>query len=297
MLIARISSENLKDSDKALSALEAGLQLSQTGGTYLSLSLIRYKAYVLAGAGQYDQAQALFKKELPRCLSEPKSDFMYLNGFLTYYLASARDAGKMDGYISDVRPLVAAHPELVTLSPIGPEIVRALLDRPGKEAEALSWAKLYWMTCDFDEKTLVKATALLQKAWIAKDTNTVQGSAFLTAMQDAKADNPLHAIPLPELDAAKLRAAIEALPSTSVHSRITLLLMLGENGQAMLTARRILLDDPTGQAAQAALEIARVFKATDLNLVRANAFLQYFQHSTGENPLDEFFKQNPVGGK
>jgi hypothetical protein len=292
-LIAKIYYENLKDSDKALAAIEVGLPRTQEASGYLPL--VRYKLYLLMLAGKHDEVKALFRKELPRYLSEPTADFSWLQGALMYYVQSARGAGKMDDYISDVRAILAEQPELITYRYIGPELVNYLLTQPGKDAEALSWAKLYWMLCDFDEKTLGEATAVLQKAWIARDTNTVKSSAFLTAMQDAKADNPLKDIPLPELDKAKLRAALDKLPEASIHSRISLMLMLGENAQAMLTARRVLLDDPTGKATQAALEIARVFKASGLNLVRANAFLKYFQSSQGENPLDAFFKEHAAG--
>jgi hypothetical protein len=292
-LIAKIYYENLKDSDKALAAIETGLPRTTDPSGYFPL--VRYKAYLLMLAGKHEEVKALFRKELPRYMSEPAADFSWLQGILVYYVQSARGAGRMNDYISDARAILAEQPELITYRYLGPVLIEYLLGQPGKEAEALSWAKLYWMTCDFDEKTLGEATGLLQKAWIARDTNTVKSTAFLTAMQDGKADNPLKDIPLPTFDKAKLSATLEKLPVASIHSRITLMLMLGENGQAMLTARRVLLDDPTGKATQAALEIARVFKASDLNLVRANAFLKYFQNSEGENPLDEFFKQNPVG--
>jgi len=70
--------------------------------------------------------------------------------------------------------------------------------------------------------------------------------------------------------------------------------MLGEHGDAMLIARRLLLDNPS-KGNVAALEMARVFKAADLNMVRANALLQYMQTGQGINPTDEFFKQYPAG--
>jgi hypothetical protein len=124
--------------------------------------------------------------------------------------------------------------------------------------------------------------------------NTAKSGQFLKAMQDSAAPNPLREIPLPPFDEVKMRAELKSLPDSASHSRITLLLLLKENGAAMLEARRLLLDDPSGGANAAALEMARVFKATDLNLVRANAFLKYFQSNEGDNPLDELFKQNPV---
>ena len=68
----------------------------------------------------------------------------------------------------------------------------------------------------------------------------------------------------------------------------------GKMRDAMMTARRTLLEHPTADNSSAVLEMARVFKAADLNLVHANAFLQYFQAGKGANPLDDFFKQFPA---
>jgi tetratricopeptide (TPR) repeat protein len=289
--ISGIYFDDLKAPEKAIAAIDTGLARSDQPYSYLPLT--SYKINYLARSDRHAEAIALFQKELPKLIAEPTSDFAYLRGALNSYELSARKAGKQDEFIATLRRILTQQPQLVAYRVPGARVVDQLVNSPGKEAEALSWAKLYWMTCDFDETSINDATALLQKAWVAKDTNTAKSMAFLKALQDSAAPNPLKDVPLPPLDEGKLRESLKTLPANSLHSRITLLLLLGEDGNAMLEARRLLLDDPA-KGTVAAREMARVFKASDLSLVRANAFLQYFQTSQGANPLDEFFKEHPV---
>jgi hypothetical protein len=293
--LANIYFDDLKQPGKAIAAIDAGLARSDKPEAYLPL--VYSKAGFLARSEKYDDSIALFKKEQSKFLAEPTTDFAFLRNALNWYEYSARKSGKRADYVATLRAIIEVHPELAAYRVVGREMAQYYAEQPGQEAEALSWAKLYWVVCDFDERTLNDATTLLQKSWVARDMNAAKSSQFLKAMQDPKAPNPLTEIPLPALDEAKMRLALKSLPDSSVHSRITLHLLLKENGLAMLAARRLLLDDPSGKANAAALEMARVFKATDLNLVRANTFLKYFQSSEGDNPLDEFFKQNPVGAE
>ena len=124
----------------------------------------------------------------------------------------------------------------------------------------------------------------------------VKGAEFLKALQDSAAPNPLKEVPLPPIDKAKLKEAQQTLSDRAVQTRVINHLLLGENGQAMLAARRMLLDDPAKKGNEAATEMARVLKAVDLNVLRANALVQYLQTGQGVNPLDEFFKQYPPHG-
>jgi hypothetical protein len=272
--LANIFFDDLKQPEQALAVLDAGLKRSDAPEAYLPL--VYTKATLLARGQKNDEAMALLQAELPKFLAAPTSDFAYLRNALNAWELAARQANKKSDYIAALRPILQAHPELAAYRVVGREMAQHLADQPGKEAEALSWAKLYWLLCDFDEKTLNDATSLLQKIWVARDMNTAKSGQFLKALQDPQAPNPLQDISSPPLDEAKMRAALAALPDSSVHSRISLLLLLNEPGQAMLEARRILLNDPSGAANTAALEMARVFKATDLSLARANAFLKYF---------------------
>jgi hypothetical protein len=293
--LAHLYVENLKDPAKALAVLDAGMARSPKPGAYFPLLFIKY--WVLGMAKRAPKAISLFKQNLPQLL---KADPYYIKTALGYYLPIVKNGGKPADATSVLLQMLAVYPSLINFPKMGNGLVENLLLQPGHEEEALSYAKLYWQTCDFDSKTIGVATADLQKAWLAKDLNVVASSNFLKAQQDASAPNPLSQVATPALDDAAIQSDIKrCFPSPSpaflyVHDHITLLLMQGKYGDAMLAARRRLLDFPD-DSGQAATEIARIFKAADLNLIGANAFLQYFKTNQGANPLDDFFKKYPVG--
>jgi hypothetical protein len=164
----------------------------------------------------------------------------------------------------------------------------------GQGDVALGYARLGWMVCPFDTKSISAATNIITATWLAADLNAGKGNAFIAAQNDSKLENPLTAVKLPTLDGAALDAAMGNLPASDTDGRITILLAQGKMRDAMLAARRGLLEHPSSDNSGAILEMARVFKAADLNLVRANAFLQYFQSGKGANLLDDFFKQFPA---
>lgn len=292
--LAHLYVENLKDPAKALAVLDAGMARSPKSGAYFPLLFIKY--WVLGKANRSSEAISLFKQNLPQLL---KADPYYIKTALGYYLPIVKNGGKPADATSPLLQMLAVYPSLINFPKMGNGLVENLLLQPGHEEEALSYAKLYWQTCDFDSKTIGVATADLQKAWLAKDLNVVASSNFLKAQQDAAAPNPLSQVKAPALDDATIQSDIKRCfppPSPAflyVHDYITLLLMRGKYGDAMLAARRRLLDFPD-ESSQAATEIARIFKAADLNLIGANAFLQYFKTNQGANPLDDFFKKYPA---
>jgi len=292
VLLSRIYSENLKDNAKALSALDTGMARSAKPEAYLPLAIQKYQ--LLIHMGQNAQADSFYTQTVPRFL---EANRYYFTWSLAYFLPEMKRQNKPQEATSVLLKALAAHPSIIDYPFVGEGLVQNLLRQPGHEEEALSYAKLHWMTCDFDSKWIVKATDLLQKAWMAKDLNAAQSTAFLKAQQDKSIPNPLKDVKLPALDAAAIQHELEVTPDTAthIHPRVTLLVLEGKYGDAMLIARRLLLDNPTQNASQAAGEIARIFKAADLNMVRANAFLQYFKTGQGDNPLEDFFKEHPVG--
>ncbi len=48
---------------------------------------------------------------------------------------------------------------------------------------------------------------------------------------------------------------------------------------------------PAAEMVKALGQVARVFKAKDLNLVRGNQFLEYARTGKGENPLSAFWDE------
>ena len=289
--LSRIYLVELKDKVKALAVLDAGLARSPKLEAYLPLVIEKFRQ--LSQTGKKTEAINFFKQNMPQFI---EANQYYFKIATASYLPKVKLGGKPEDVTSVLLQSLAAHPGNIDFPRIGEGLVKNLLRQPGHEEEALSYAKLYWMICEFDTQGISTATSLLQKAWMAKDLNAAQSTAFLKAQQDSSAPNPLTKIKLPAQDAAIISAELEKLPKDSryTHTYITLLILQGKYDDAMLTARRLLLDDPTNNASVAAEEIARVFKAADLNLVRANAFLQYFKTGQGANPLDDFFKEHAV---
>jgi len=289
--IATIYFENLKDTAKALATLDAGIAKYKSPRG--RLPLITQECIIISKTKGQSAGIAYFKEELPQYLADPNPN--YFAQTLPLYSWLVKTGGKPDDMVLVLRQAITVHPGLIENERVGAALAENLLGVAGHEAEALGYAKLYWMTCNFDEKSINTGASILQKVWMAKDLNAAQGNAFLKAMQDNSAANPLKEAAPATVDAAAIQNEWKVLPANADHERITLLLLQGKYGDAMLVARRMLLDNPTGDTSNGALEIARVFKAADLNLVQANAFLKYFKDGQGDNPLDAFFKQYPAG--
>jgi hypothetical protein len=59
----------------------------------------------------------------------------------------------------------------------------------------------------------------------------------------------------------------------------------------MLAAELHMAEAPAKDMLMALGQVARVFKAKDLNLVRGNQFLEYAKAGNGTNPLDAFWQE------
>ena len=80
-----------------------------------------------------------------------------------------------------------------------------------------------------------------------------------------------------------------AIDQTRITHLISVLIVQGDLHEAMTQAKRLLIDNPT--APEGAQQICRVFKAADLNTIRANAFIAYLG-GEGTNPMTAFFKEH-----
>ena len=163
----------------------------------------------------------------------------------------------------------------------------------GHNEEALRWAGAFFRIAPFEDEDIARATARVTRLWL-QDAKTMGNPALFTAAQgDVMASNPLQQVALPELS-APLRASLQARVKSEADkeaapSRIAMFLLLGETHAAMSEAREILLRDPTDPAGTS--EVARVFKAADGDVARANAFLEFYRTGKGENPLIEFLRE------
>ena len=170
---------------------------------------------------------------------------------------------------------------------MAPEMARVLIEQE-KNAQALSYAKLAWMLAEFKTQSINDATKALLEVWARSDEGGQKSEAFVAAQTDADAPNPLRDIALPPLSAADLEAQLARTPSGS-EERVTLLLAAGEFRRAMLEARGMMLNRP--DAPEGVEQVARVFKAADGKLVRANAFVAWVKAPEGPNPILAFLRE------
>ena len=140
------------------------------------------------------------------------------------------------------------------------------------------------MHCGFSDASISQASLLLTRVWLANDFARDKIAAFAAAQTDAAAPNPLDAVPLPALDVAALQGA-----RVKENDKVRLLLLAGQLHEAMVQARRSLVNDPAGERGM--YEAALVFKVADGDVARANLFLNFYQNGQGQNPLTAFLKE------
>lgn len=157
--------------------------------------------------------------------------------------------------------------------------------------QALSWARLRFMAAPYDAGAIDRASRMVAQVWTASDPERKALEAFAVAQKDATKHNPLADAKLPVVDAALLQERLKrtAPNADGASDRVILLVSAGALGQAMGEAKTLLGRKET--ATQGALEAARVFKAADLNLQRANAFLVWLKNPQGASPVDAFIAE------
>ena len=171
---------------------------------------------------------------------------------------------------------------------------------------ALQWGKLFWAESTFDKASLDRATKTLNQVWGAQDK--LDAVLAFTRAQIAppagepKAGevapaNPLSAVELPTFEATSpVRDDLKQLREVQrngpwrgrVAPIITLEIALQEWAPAMKRGQELLLSDVT--ALDGPQQIARVFKAKDASVARANQFLAYLE-GKAPNPLPGFFDE------
>ena len=159
-----------------------------------------------------------------------------------------------------------------------------------KPQEALSWAKLAFQLCRFDEGSIRDATKDVDRCLSAGELSLAKVNQFAAAQTDPAAPNPLDKVSLPQFDKTAIRARLaDPGDKSPFEARLIGWLAIGDYRNAMLIAKSQLVGDVTNQ--DNALQVARVFKAKDGDIVRANQFLAYYQNGQGENPIPAFLKE------
>ena len=157
--------------------------------------------------------------------------------------------------------------------------------RRAQADQMVSAAKLCYVLCDFKEDDISKATEAVTTALTASQG---PGAAlqFAKSQEDPETASPLKDVPVFNLgDPEKL---LEAAGAGDRNARISVFLATGQTAKALTEATEQMRQS-AGAAPQyladALRNLARCFKAHDLNLLRANRFLEYHRTGAGENPL------------
>ena len=318
--IAQITRDQLQKPDEAMKLLEAGLaQVTPDPQKPVEIMYVSAQAATLLKQDKAAAAQKLVQDNFALVQAAAKSGHPHLATFASRaieHLCDAQDALRPAGAKPDdnIELLQTTLRELPAF--LDPNQQRAsdwregwmyerlieLLSKRGQTDEALKWGKLYFAEVAFDGDAIQRAIKPLSGAW-ARSGDLAKVRAFATAQTATGADapaNPLASVTLPQFDekgavANELKAQLEAQKTEPNRERvrriITLQLALGQWNAAMNAALDLMVEDAT--LPDGPQQVARVFKAKDASLVRANAFLAYLD-GKGENPVPAFLAEADV---
>lgn len=160
----------------------------------------------------------------------------------------------------------------------------ALLEQ-GQTDRALGWAKTRYMTALTSSGALDRATRMIARVAMVKDPSGALVWTMAQVRDGAVGIDPLQGVATP----AELKE-VAVTTKLRPRDRAGALIARGDLEQAMLEAIRSMVVAPSQPSG--ALDIARVFKAADLNSDRANLWLQFARTGRGANPLPTFFEEN-----
>jgi len=269
--------------EKALANAEQALE--EYGDTYLVGQAIRRKFVTLAHALNQPQEALEF---LDQILDEHLGKFSATDRmWLPIHCYDAyRKLGDREAALNALSEGIVEYPQVLDSWEFQRRYVPALREA-GKRAEALSAAKGAYACCRFTDEEIKRHADLVVTTFTAVG-DVVKANGFLAAQENPDAENPLSAIPWPEI-ADEDKEVMLGNTRGDVHLQVCALLYFGQYDEALGLATMRLAEAKEAGAISACVDsIARCFKAKDLNLVRANAFLQYVQQGEGENPLLDF---------
>ena len=179
-------------------------------------------------------------------------------------------------------------PALLTL-PLYYERLFDLQVKLGHRDEALGVARMGYALCGFDQASIEAMSNLVKKAYAARG-EIFKATQFFAAQEDIEKPNPLLEAAMPTLTEEQLAELAECAQSDA-RLRVVAFLLIEDYANAMNAAQEAMAEADANQMLAALNEVARVFKARDLNLVRGNQFLEYAKTGEGVNPLDGFWEE------
>ena len=322
---AQITRDQLNKPDEAMKLLAVGLaSVKPNAERPVEVMYISAQGATLLAQNKAADAQKLLRDNFKIIEAAAKSGHPHLATFASRaieHLCDAQDAVRPvgDKPNDNIELLEYAIRDLPAfLSPVQQraadwregwmyERLIGLLAKQGRADEALQWGRLYFGEVAFDEAAIQRAIKPLSGVW-ARTGDLAKVRAFAnaqTAADGADKDattNPLQAVAMPEFGdksaAALLLRQLQGEQTANwqrerVERVITLQIALADWSGAMNNALDLLVEDAT--LPDGPQQVARVFKAHDGSLVRANAFLAYLD-GKAENPVPTFLAQDG-GGK
>lgn len=282
-IVVKLMAEKLNDFNGAVAYVDEAFRVTTEPNQIISLTNV--KGTLLIDNQRGAEAAELYKAAWDKAAA--KRDQQTMQRYLPGYTAALKSAGKGSDALNLMLETAKGNLGLSTTSWLFEDMTTELIVA-GRGDEALSWAKLHFVECPYNESSMTRATQLLTKVWMAKDMTPAKAQLFLKSQQEAGAPNPLKDVALPQIDPQLIQRQIASLPAQGSTLKVTLLIASGDNKAAMQEAYRLIITRPTSN--DGVLEVCRVFKANDLDLKRANAYLQFYKTGEGENPLSAFLK-------
>ncbi len=271
--------------ERALEALDGVVR--RFPATRFRFFAVKTQAEILRTSGKPEEGITLLREAWPQV----KIDILdpVMTGVIGESVRTLRALQKPDEAVTLLHEALATAPPLANWMSYYTMMIETLHDAK-REGEAMAWAALFFRVSPFQEADLQRATVQVTNGWL-KAGEVDKPTAFALAQSQPEAPNPLQEVPTPALpDAVRLALAARVKQEkAATPARISMQIVLGQTREAMLDARELLLKNP--KSAASVREVARVFKATDGDVARANAALLFYRDGEGADPLKTFFAE------
>ncbi|MBV9469971.1 MAG: hypothetical protein JOZ57_12070 [Abitibacteriaceae bacterium] len=292
--IAAVYEDDLKDPRKALDTLDTAL--NNYDNDPASIRLVADKAHLLTLTGRTADAQRLMGDFWYRIAQADPQQAAAIGADgsspLGLYFDSLEQQGRQDELQHDLQKILSEAPAF--LDDQGDWIYAKLNDvllHQKRFDEAQQWAKQRFSLCTYERNAVARAANMWALAVRSHDPEQ-NSQKFVLFQKEAAHPDPFAAVGLPAAQSPGLINLVQAYQQRpgQKHQLISLYLLHQAFGEAMTEAMQALADNP--QSPQGAQEVGRVFKAADDNLLRANAFLDFFKTGQGPSPLEDFLKEH-----
>jgi len=287
-LVDRILLRDIKERDQTVPICEAAVKEFEGVPYYWAVCAKYVIQAKMWRAGEQGEAADLANQVVEK-LGDNLPQGYVASALLMFHVYALRNAGRFDEALeaakkdAKLRPLLLSNDEFF-------QALYGAVSGAKKPDQLLSVAKLAFVLSDFQEGSLTRATELVTKALTSTQGPGVaiqfaKSQGTLRVPEDPEAPNPLKDVPL--LDLGDGKAIVAAAAETDTDGRFNALLYAGTLAEAVELAKEQLRISAgvDSRMATALRNLARCFKAHDLNLIRANQFLEFHRTGAGVNPL------------